>query len=70
MTGAGLVLFASNDSKLYVLDEHTGKVIFTKDLPNSANVPAVYEVNGREYVLFSLVGGTGFPPVPICPQAE
>jgi quinoprotein glucose dehydrogenase len=63
VTGGGLVLFASNDSKLYVLDEHTGKVIFTKNLPNSANaVPAVYEVDGREYVLFSLVGGTGFPP--------
>jgi quinoprotein glucose dehydrogenase len=25
-------------------------------------IPAVYEVNGREYILFSLIGGPGFPP--------
>jgi len=31
-------------------------------MPNSAvGVPAVYEVNGREYVLFPLVGGLGYP---------
>jgi quinoprotein glucose dehydrogenase len=31
-------------------------------VPNSAvGVPAVYEVNGREYILFALVGGPGFP---------
>jgi quinoprotein glucose dehydrogenase len=57
-TAGGLVLFAGNDSKLYVLDSATGKVIFTKDLPNgSQGVPAVYEANGREFVLFSVSGG-------------
>jgi len=57
-TAGGLVLFAGNDSKLYVLNSADGKVIFTKDLPNgSQGVPAVYEVNGREFVLFSVTGG-------------
>lgn len=57
-TAGGLVLFAGNDSKLYVLDSATGKVIFTKDLPNgSQGVPAVYEANGREFVLFAVSGG-------------
>jgi quinoprotein glucose dehydrogenase len=38
-------------------------VIFTRDVPNGAvGVPAVYEANGREYILFSLVGGPAFPP--------
>jgi quinoprotein glucose dehydrogenase len=62
VTAGGLVLFAANDSKLYALDKNTGKVIFTKDLPNGANaVPAVYEVSGREYLLLCVVGGPGFP---------
>lgn len=57
-TAGGLVLFAGNDSKLYVLNSATGKVIFTKDLPNgSQGVPAVYEANGREFVLFAVSGG-------------
>ncbi|HUA84804.1 MAG TPA: PQQ-binding-like beta-propeller repeat protein [Bryobacteraceae bacterium] len=62
ITAGGLVLFAGNDSKLYVLNKDTGKLICTKDLPNgSLGVPAVYEVNGREFVLLAVAGGNGFP---------
>jgi quinoprotein glucose dehydrogenase len=62
VTAGGLVLFADNQAKLYALDEKTGKVVFSRDMPAGAvGVPAVYEVNGREYVLFSLIGGPGFP---------
>lgn len=62
VTAGGLVLFVDNQSKLYALDKNTGKVVYSRDMPNSAvGVPAVYEVNGREYILFSLVGGPGFP---------
>ncbi|MES1258457.1 MAG: PQQ-binding-like beta-propeller repeat protein [Acidobacteriota bacterium] len=62
VTAGGLVLFADNQSKLYALDEKTGKVVYSRDLPNSAvGVPAVYEVNGRQYVLLPLVGGPGYP---------
>jgi quinoprotein glucose dehydrogenase len=62
ITAGGLVLFAGNDSKLYALDKETGKLLCTKDLPNgSLGVPAVYEVNGREYVLVAVSGGNGFP---------
>jgi quinoprotein glucose dehydrogenase len=62
-TAGGLVLFAGNDSKLYVLNSETGKVIFSKDLPNgSQGVPAVYEANGREYILLAVSGGaTPYP---------
>ena len=61
VTAGGLVLFADNQSKMYALDKNTGKVVFSRDVPNSAvGVPAVYEVKGREYILFSLVGGAGF----------
>jgi len=62
-TAGGLVLFAGNDSKLYALDSATGKLIFTKDLPNgSQGVPAVYQVNGKEYILLAVSGGgTPYP---------
>jgi quinoprotein glucose dehydrogenase len=63
ITAGGLVLFAGNDSKLYALDKDTGKLIFSKDLPNgSLGVPAVYEVNGREYILLPVSGGNAYPP--------
>jgi quinoprotein glucose dehydrogenase len=62
LTGGDLVLFAGNDSKLYALNKNTGKLICTKDLPNgSLGVPAVYEANGREYILVAVAGGNPFP---------
>ncbi|WP_213806103.1 PQQ-binding-like beta-propeller repeat protein [Granulicella sp. dw_53] len=63
ITAGGLVMFAGNDSKLYALNSTTGKLIFSKDLPNgSQGVPAVYEVNGREYILLAVSGGgTPYP---------
>ena len=62
ITAGGLVLFAGNDSKLYALDKDTGKLIGTKDLPNgSLGVPAVYEVNGKQYVLLTVAGGNPCP---------
>jgi quinoprotein glucose dehydrogenase len=62
ITAGGLVFFAGNDSKLYALNKDTGKVICAKDLPNgSLGVPAVYEVNGWEYILLTVSGGNSFP---------
>ena len=59
---SGLIVFVDNQSKFYALDQKTGKVIFTRDVPNGAvGVPAVYEVNGREYILFALMAGAPFP---------
>lgn len=63
ITAGGLILFAGNDARLYVLNSATGEVILTKDLPNgSQGVPAVYEANGREYILLAVSGGaTPYP---------
>jgi len=62
ITAGGLILFAGNDSKLYALDKDTGKLLATKDLPNgSLGIPAVYEVNGRQFVLVAASGGNPFP---------
>jgi quinoprotein glucose dehydrogenase len=77
ITAGGLILFAGNDSKLYALSSATGKLIFSKDLPNgSQGVPAVYEVNGREYILLAVSGGANpypegayLPPGGVLPPA-
>jgi quinoprotein glucose dehydrogenase len=62
ITAGGVVLFAGNDSKLYALDKDTGKLLATKPLQNgSLGVPAVYEANGRQYVLLAVSGGNPFP---------
>ena len=70
ITAGGLVMFASNDAKLYVLDKDTGKVLTTKDLPNgSLGVPAVYESNGRQYLLITVCGGIRIRPALIFRRA-
>jgi len=57
VTASGLVLFASNEGKLRVLNAADGKQIAEYPLPNgSTGVPAVYEVNGRQYVLINATG--------------
>jgi quinoprotein glucose dehydrogenase len=77
ITAGGVLLFAGNDAKLYALDSATGKLIFSKELPNgSQGVPAVYEVNGREYILLAVSGGSSpfpegayMPPGGVSPPA-
>jgi glucose dehydrogenase len=64
VTGGGLIFVGtSTDRKLRAYDQDTGKVLWQRDLPAaSEGVPAVYEVNGREFVAIA-VGGQGlFPP--------
>jgi len=57
VTASGLVLFASNEGKLRVLNAADGKQIAEYALPNgSTGVPAIYEVNGREYFLINATG--------------
>jgi quinoprotein glucose dehydrogenase len=59
---SGLVIFVDNQGKFYALDEKTGKVLLSRDVPNGAvAVPAVYQVHGREYILFALTAGPAFP---------
>ncbi|HEY9137197.1 MAG TPA: PQQ-binding-like beta-propeller repeat protein [Terriglobus sp.] len=58
---SGLVVFVDNQGMLYALNEKTGKVVFSKKVPNGAvGVPAVYEAVGREYILFALTAGPAF----------
>jgi len=53
VTASGLIFIATKDEgKLRAYDEENGKVLWETDLPAaSEGVPAVYEVDGREYIV-------------------
>ena len=59
---AGGLLFVgtSSDRKIRAYDQDTGKVLWSMDVGAAVEgVPAVYEVGGREYVVFCVGGGRG-----------
>ncbi len=54
VTAGGLIFIAHfADRTVRAFDKDNGKVLWEKKLdPNFAGIPAVYEVNGRQYVAF------------------
>jgi quinoprotein glucose dehydrogenase len=51
VTAGGLVFIGTPDHNLRAYDEDTGKVVWEKQVSGPINgVPAIYELNGREYV--------------------
>ncbi|MFN7994082.1 MAG: PQQ-binding-like beta-propeller repeat protein [Bryobacteraceae bacterium] len=58
-TGGLLFIGATNrDRKFHVFDKATGKLLWETTLPAAGNAtPAVYEVNGREFVVIAAGGG-------------
>jgi quinoprotein glucose dehydrogenase len=59
-TATGLLFHAGLDRKLRAYDAETGQVLWTGDLPaGSRGIPAMYEVNGKQYLLVSATQGQG-----------
>jgi quinoprotein glucose dehydrogenase len=59
-TAAGLLFIGATnfDRKFHVYDSRTGKLLWETELPAAGNAtPAVYEVNGREYIAIACGGG-------------
>jgi quinoprotein glucose dehydrogenase len=69
VTAGGLVFIASDsDRKIRAYDEDNGKVLWEADLPSAADgVPAVYEVNGREYLALCAAQNYGLMPPRLTP---
>jgi quinoprotein glucose dehydrogenase len=67
VTAGGLVFIAAtnHDRKVRAFDKSTGSLLWEATMPSSGNAtPAVYEVNGREFVVVCAGGGkspTGGP---------
>jgi len=60
-TAGGLLFIGtSSDRKVRAYDQDTGKVLWAVDVPAAVEgVPTVYEVGGREFVVFCVGGGRG-----------
>ncbi len=53
VTAGGLIFAGTRNGKVEAIDEETGHVIWEKQLDTSVEgIPAVYENDGREYVVF------------------
>ena len=67
VTAGGLVFLAnSQDRFLRAYDKDTGEVVWEHELEaNPEGIPAVYQVNGRQYIAFAAGAswGTGGDPV-------
>ena len=67
VTAGGLIFLPnSQDRTLRAFDKDTGRVLWERELDaNPEGIPAVYEVNGRQYVAFAVGAswGTGGDPV-------
>lgn len=53
VTAGGLIFTGSRDRKVRALDSRTGKVLWVSEVGAAMDgMPAIYEVDGREYVVF------------------
>jgi quinoprotein glucose dehydrogenase len=51
VTAGGLIFIGTPDRKLRVYDQDSGKIIWEQEVIGPINgVPAVYDVDGREYI--------------------
>jgi quinoprotein glucose dehydrogenase len=57
VTAGGLIFTGSNDRKIRALDSATGKTLWEYEAPAAIEgMPAVYESNGHEYIVFCAAG--------------
>jgi quinoprotein glucose dehydrogenase len=60
VTSTGLVFLSGGDMKIRAYDSATGKVLWTAQLPGqSRGIPAMYQVNGRQYLIVNATSPAG-----------
>jgi quinoprotein glucose dehydrogenase len=60
VTAGGLLFIAATnfDKKMHAFDKTTGKLLWEANLPAAGNAtPAVYELNGKQYIVIACGGG-------------
>jgi quinoprotein glucose dehydrogenase len=77
VTAGGLLFVATaQDKMLRAYDRDNGKVLWSREVPTgSEGIPATYEVDGRQYVVFPVAAGAGtfaptLAPPPAGPQSD
>ena len=62
VTSTGLIFLTGGDAKMRAYDSETGKVLWTAALPgHSRGIPAMYQVNGRQYLIVNASTAQGGP---------
>ncbi len=71
VTAGGLIFSGTTtDRKFRAYDRDTGKVLWETSIPEgSESIPAVYQVNGREYVVVNAAAGNGMMGGPAAQRA-
>jgi quinoprotein glucose dehydrogenase len=63
VTAAGLIFTGTRDKKVRALDSSTGKVLWEHELDAALEgIPAVYELHGRQYIVFCAAAQVGLTP--------
>jgi quinoprotein glucose dehydrogenase len=63
VTAGGLIFTGTRDKKVRALDADTGKVLWEHELDAALEgIPAVYEIDGRQYVTFCASAQAGLTP--------
>ena len=63
VTAAGLLFVGTRDKKVRAFDADTSQILWEREVGAAVqSIPAVYEVGGRQYVLFCAAGQVGLTP--------
>lgn len=63
VTAGGLIFTGSRDREIRALDAATGKVLWQKQVDSALEgMPAVYQVGGRQYIVFCAAAQVGLTP--------
>ena len=63
ITAGGLIFTGTRDRKVRAFDVETGKMLWEQEVPEAVEgIPAVYELGGREYVVFCVAAQAGLTP--------
>jgi quinoprotein glucose dehydrogenase len=63
VTACGLIFTGTRDRRVRALDVDTGKALWEKDVDAALEgIPAVYEIGGREYIVFCASAQAGLTP--------
>ena len=63
ITAGGLIFTGTRDRKVRAFDVQTGKVLWEKELPAALEgMPAVYEIAGKQYIVFCASAQAGLTP--------
>jgi quinoprotein glucose dehydrogenase len=63
VTAGGLIFTGTRDRKVRAIDVETGKTLWEKEVDAALEgMPAVYEIGGREYIVFCASAQAGLTP--------